>query len=171
MVDPLGAQDIEGRPDVLRRTLLAGMGHRPQTRRNSQPVGLGEEFGRIARLAGIEPHALDMVKKRPGLLEDLDGRFGRQMAQEAQDQGGGDTRSGVFLGSNQSADHRTDIDPPLGMCLGIEEDLGVAHPVGSRPGQIGRHQVREVIFGPGAPRRPGNRCRGRIGGLRTRRRP
>lgn len=51
-----------------------------------------------------------------------------------------------MLPLDQAPYHRPDLDTPIGVRLGIEEDLSVAHPVGCRPAQIGRHQLCEVVL-------------------------
>jgi hypothetical protein len=44
-------------------------------------------------------------------------------------------------------DHRLDGDAARGVCLRVEEDLGMPHAVRARPLEVGTRQVAEVALG------------------------
>src|SRR6185369_7959004 len=90
VIDALDLQEIERLSDIVGRPLLAGMGDGMQ----AEPAGAGEhalEFRRrMALLGRIEPDADDALAPRQRLIERALGARLVEMAQEAQNERGGD---------------------------------------------------------------------------------
>jgi hypothetical protein len=88
VVDALDVQQVERLVHGVRAALLAGVGDQPQAFGRGLLVHLREQGGRVADLGGVEPDADELVPERQRRAERLGGRFGTEVAQEAQDQGG-----------------------------------------------------------------------------------
>src|SRR5215471_5108329 len=148
MVDPKNAEDVEGLADVGGRPLLTRVRDGKQAQRPRPCEDLLELRRGIAGLARIEPHAVDPVPPREGLLERLLGVLGREVAEEAEDEPRGDSQPLPFLGERavNAADDCREGDSPRRVGLRVEEDLGVAHAVGLRAREVGRGQVEEVAL-------------------------
>ncbi len=104
----------------------------------------------MADFRGIQPHPRDAVEPGLGGLQRGEGGVLGQVAQEAEDQLGGDPELGprpVHAGQQAVHDHG-EGDASSGVGLGIEEDLGVDAPVRVQPAEIGQRQVLEVRLGP-----------------------
>ena len=76
VVDAPGAEDVQSRADVSGRTFLTGVGDRDEPGLDRYPVGLGEQLRRVALLARVETHSLDVFEVGPGRLQRLDGGLG-----------------------------------------------------------------------------------------------
>ncbi len=87
---------------------------------------------------------------RPGLLERVERRSLAEVAQEAQDQARRDAELGDAVIEGPADPRATGLegDAALGVRLGVEEDLGMAHALAGRLGQVGHGEVVEVL--PGA---------------------
>ena len=72
------------------------------------------------------------------------------MSKKAQNQPGGDPKPVLALPECRRDPVQNQIvsDPPLGMALRIEEDLGMAHGIGMSPLEVGQCQVEEILPGP-----------------------
>ena len=123
VVDPLRAEDVQRLRHVGGRTLLTGVGDHAQPQRPAAGEHPGELLRRVAALAGVEPHAEDPVAVRQRLLQGREGVGLRQVAEEAEDQGGAHAQPARLpAGSRQAAIPRATVaDAPGGVGLGIEE--------------------------------------------------
>ena len=124
------------------------MGHPPQPQVGGPGEGGAEQVGGKAGLGGVEPDPGDQVEVGAGGLQRVERRLRWEVAQEAQDQQRRHPPGPGRLACRQPVDHGGQVDPPLLVGLGVEEDLGMAHPVGDGPVEVGHHQVLEVALGP-----------------------
>ena len=139
MVDAADVEQVEGLPDVGRRALLPGVGNR-QEPLGPGPVEDGDEVrGRVAHLGGVEPDGVEHVTVGQRRLERRHRRLGRQVAQEAEDEPRRDPEVPGPVGERvgDAVQHRVERDAALGVGLGVEEHLGVPHPVALGAGQVG----------------------------------
>ena len=147
MVNALGMQAIQGRPNISRRPLLARMGHTvkaqlPRARKNAHKL-----FRWVAHLAGIQSHAHDLVAKRHGLLQGLEGLVLAQMAQKTHDQLRINSQlcARVFASAVQTTDHGAHGHAALGMGLRIKKDLGMHHMIGGSALKVSPRQVIKIL--------------------------
>ncbi len=149
VIDAPRLQHVERLPDVLGRTLLAGVRHARQAQQAGLREDPGELGGRVADLGRVEADRRQMVGERAGLLQRLQRLFLAAVAQEAQDQARRDAEPcPAFV--EGAADPRAaglEGDAAPGMGLRVEEDLGVAHALAGRLRQIGQREVVEVPLG------------------------
>ena len=146
MIDPLHAQVVERLAHVVRAAFLAGVGHQPQPFGRRQPVDLGEQSGRVADLRGVEPDTDEPVPERQAGTEHRVGGVRAQVAQEAQNQVGGDPVIPGTVGQRrrQPAEHLLQRHAVGQVRLRVEEDLRPPDPGRGGPGEIGAGQVVEV---------------------------
>ena len=149
MVNPLDLQRVERAPDVLGRTLLAGVRHQPEPECAATREYAGKLFRRMAALARRQPDADDLVALRQHLLQRFESRVLIQVTQEAHDQRGADAKIGLGrdTGAMQPVDHHRGVDAMGGMRLCIKKYLGVQHAVGAGTRQIGMRHVVEILLG------------------------
>ena len=150
MVDPLRVQQVEGLLHVLGRPLLTGVRDQVQAVRGGPGVDVGEQARRIADLGRVQPDADELVTEPERFCEGVVGRIGAQVAQEAQDQVGGDAVLAGAVGQRggEPAEDGLQRHPVAQVRLRVEEDLRPAHAGRRRPGQVGRREVVEVLVGP-----------------------
>ncbi len=150
VVDAFHAEDVEGLGDVLRRALLPRVRHPAQAERGGGLVDLAELRGRIVDLGGVESDAGDAVQVGLGLVQGAQGRLGGLVAQEAEDQPGGDpvVPGAAAQRPPQPLDDRAHLHAARGVGLRVEEDLRVPHALGGGPGEVGVGEVGEVPLGP-----------------------
>ena len=149
MVDPLGAEAVEGTGDEGSWPLLAGMGDAVEPRASAPCEHFAELLRRIAPFPGIETDADEPIAEGERPLEGLDGiRFGK-VAEEAHDEGRRHSIpfDGKVDGPCQAGDHRLDGDAAGGVHLGVEEDLGADDVVGVGSLEIGPGKVVEILLG------------------------
>ncbi len=129
VVDPEDVQHVERLADVLRRPLLPRVRDRQQTLGTGPVVDRRELRRRVARLGRVEPDADDRVAVLQRGLERRHRRVLAQVAQEADDQPRRDAERvpTVRQGARDPVHHRRERDAALGVGLGVEEDLRVAH--------------------------------------------
>ena len=150
MIDAVHAQDIYGFAHIRRRSLLAGMGDQQQT----FVLGLGEDVGelggRMAQLRRVEADAGELVSVHQRLLKSRHGLICAQVTQKAENELGGNTQlvRRLLLAARDAVDHSGKRHTAVGMGLGIEEDLGMAHVVVSGPSEISQGQLIEVLLVP-----------------------
>ncbi|MNX82657.1 hypothetical protein D3C86_1143930 [compost metagenome] len=101
----------------------------------------------MADLGRIQPDADEVMQIGLGGLQRGEGFVFGQVAQEAKDQAAGDAQFGLgpVHARNQALDHHAEGHAPVGVGLGIEEDLGVAHVVGGGALEIGEGQILEIL--------------------------
>ena len=145
MVDPLGPQHVERLGHVVRRSLFGRVGDQPQAFGRRAPVHVLEQRRRVADLGRVEPDADELVAERQRGPQGVAGRVRAEVAQETQDQVGGQVSVGERGG--QPREHRPDRHPVAGVRLRVEEDLRPPHPGRGGPGQVGAGQVVEVLLG------------------------
>ncbi len=126
------------------------MRHGPELLGPGRVEDLRELLRRIPHLRGVQPHPRD-----PGPVGErsLQGRrrvLGREMPQEAHDEGRGDAQplAGVGHGPVEPLHEGGEGDPPLGVRLRIEEDLCAPHVLTVHAEQVRPHEVVEVLLGP-----------------------
>ena len=86
---------------------------------------------RVADFRRIKPHRHDSISVWQRLFKSLHGGLRAEMPQKAEDQAAGDRT--VAQSRRNAFDHGGERDPPPGVRLRVEEDLGVADVVGGRP--------------------------------------
>ena len=146
MVDPGDLQQIERFLDVVRRALLSGVsdGHQAGIARPGEyPFELAR---RMAHFRGIQPHPGDAVAVRHGLVQGAKGVILVEMPQETHDQPRGNAELPLALPKRlpDAVQHRLEGHAAPGVALGVEENLGMHHPVAVDPAQIRHRQVVEI---------------------------
>src|ERR1017187_5467321 len=148
VVDALHVELVKRAAHVVRTALLA------RVRDQSEPFGRrylihpGEQGRRVTELGRVEPDADEAVAERKRGPQHRVGGLGPQVAQEAQDQVGGDA---VLLGplgqrGGQPAEDLFERNPVGQGGLPVEEDLGPAHPRRRGTGHVGAGRVVEVLL-------------------------
>ena len=104
----------------------------------------------MADLGGVQADGLDPVQPRLGRLQGLEGVVFAEMAQEAEDQPGGEAVRGLGARhrGQQALHHHGHRDAASGMSLRIEEDLRVRHRVSRGAVEIGAGEVVKVFGRP-----------------------
>ncbi len=150
VVDALDTEQLDGLPDVVRAALLPRVRDQPQAFGRGVGVDIGEQGGRVADLGGVQADADELLTEGQRRAQRIGGGFGPAVAQEAQDQGGGDPVGGLALGQRggQPAEHLGQRHAVVEVRLRVEEDLGPAHARGRSPGQVGLGQIVEVLLVP-----------------------
>src|SRR5581483_11298012 len=99
-------------------------------------------------LGRVEPDADEVLPERQAGAQHRVGRVRAQVAQEAQDQVGGDAvvPGAVGQGGGQPGEHLLELDPVSQVGLRVEEDLGPAYAGRRGPGQVRPGQVVEVLL-------------------------
>ena len=103
----------------------------------------------MADLGRIQSDADEVMEIRLGGLQGGEGFVLAEMAQEAEDQARrhAQLRLRPVHARDQALDHDGEGHAPVGVGLGVEEDLGVAHIVGGGALEIGEGQILEVLTG------------------------
>ena len=102
---------------------------------------------RSATVRGAAAPATVATPSQRHPIIDIDGQrylLTGPVTQEAHDEIGAHP-GGICDCSVESLHEDREPDTPVGMRLGIEEDLGMSYPVGSGPPQVGGHQLVEVV--------------------------
>ena len=149
VIDPLDAQEVERLPDVLGRSFLAGVGHRPEAFRAGPLEDPGELLRRVAGLGGIQAHPGDPRPERERRSSVRHRLAGGQVAEEAEDQLRRDAEAPLALGQRpvETGHDGLERDAPAGVRLGIEEELHVADRLGRDARQVRPGEVVEVLLG------------------------
>ena len=149
VVDALGAQQVQGLPDVGGGAFFAGVGDAVESHVAGGGEHFGEFFGWVADFGGVQAHGVDVFQVGACLVEGVEGFLGGAVTQEAQDEAGADVVGAfaVVQGGGEAVDDGVDADAAAGVGLGVEEDLGVAYALGGGAGEVGVGQVGEVGFG------------------------
>ena len=149
VVEAFGAKLGEGRADVVDRADLVDVAvHRHvQAGLAGQGKHVGELGGRVVTLVGVKTDTDEHVLVGQGRLEGLERGLGTHIAQEAQDQVGG--QAGLARlndGAVVATDNRLDSDAARGVRLRIEEAFGAHDAVGAGALEVGGGQVVEVVL-------------------------
>ena len=99
-------------------------------------------------LRGVEPDPRDAVEVGQGRVQGLEGRRLVEVAEEAHDEPRGESEPclGVVERAPDAPDHGRERDAAVGVGLGVEEDLGVTHPLGVGAGKVGEREVEKVLL-------------------------
>src|SRR5260370_23998127 len=148
MVDPSRLQDLERFPDVWRRSLLTGVRDCEQAGLTGAVVDLLELRGWMANLGRVETDRENPLAKRQRVGEGLNRRGSAKVPQETEDEPARDAkpRLAVLQSAMDAGDHRFERHAAIGVGLGIEEDLRVAHALGGGPREIRPGQVVEILL-------------------------
>jgi|GEM_PF-4969513 len=136
-------------PDVLGRAFLAGMrdGHEAFA---ACPVEHTLELARwVAHFGTVQPNGNECVAKRQGLVQRLVGFVFAQVTKEAQDQAAADAQlvTAILECLVDAIEHHFERDAAVGVCLWIEEGLGVNHILRFATLKVSPCEVIEVLFG------------------------
>ena len=145
----VGAQLGEGSADVVDRADLVDVAvHRHvQARLAGQGKHVGELGGRVVALVGVKPDADEHVLVGQGRLEGLERGLRAHIAQEAQDEVGGQAGlAGLDDGAVIAADNRLDGDAARGVGLRVEEAFGAHDTIRAGALEVGSGQVVEVVL-------------------------
>ena len=149
VVEALGAKLGEGRTDVIDRADLVNVAvHRHvQAGLASELEDAGELGGRVVALVGVQAHADEHVLVGQRCLQRLEGRLGAHVAQEAQDQVGGQAcLARLDDGAVVAADDSLDRNAARGVGLRIEEALGTHDTVSAGALKVGGGQIVEIVL-------------------------
>ncbi|MDT4829345.1 hypothetical protein FQZ97_627620 [compost metagenome] len=149
VVDAFDLEQVQGFPDVLRRTFLARVGDGEEALAAGAVEHPLELARRVALLRAVQAHGNEGVAVGQGLVQGLLRFFFGEVAEEAQDQPGADAQllAAVLQRLADAGQHHLEGDAPVGMGLGIEEGLGVDHVLRLAALQVGPGQVVEILLG------------------------
>ena len=146
MIDALHLEHVQRLPDVVGRAFLPGVGDGQEPLGAGAVVNVAELHGRVVLLRRVEAYRDDRVAMWQLRLERLHGCLSAEMTKEAQNEPGRDTELSfpVDQGAGNPLDDRREFDAAVGMRLGIEEDLCVAHALGGGAAEVFECQLVEV---------------------------
>ncbi len=149
MVHAVDVQQVQRLADVFGRAFLARVGAQLQAQFARGGEDALELRRRVADLGGIQSDADEVMQIGLGGPQRGEGFVFAEVAQEAEDQARryAQLRLGAVHPRDQALDHDGEGHAPVGMGLGVEEDLGVADVVGGGALEIGEGQILEVLTG------------------------
>ena len=149
VVEALGAQLSEGRADVVDRADLVDVAvHRHvQAGLAGQGKHVGELRGRVIALVGVKADADEHVLVGQGRLEGFERGLRAHIAQEAQDEVGGQAGlAGLDDGTVIATDDGLNRDAARGVRLRVEEAFGAHDTVRAGALEVCGRQVVEVVL-------------------------